>query len=61
MNEYTFYVCLNDAEHKVDVKENDHSNALRKCKEILDIQSDDELDIIEIRTNKVSEKGAEND
>lgn len=58
MNEYTFFVCLNDAEHEVAVKGNDHSNALRKCKEILDVQPDDEFDILEIRTNKVSEKGA---
>ncbi len=25
--EYKFYVCLNDAEHEVTVKENDQSNA----------------------------------
>ena len=49
--EYEFYVCLNDAEHKVAVKENDQSNALRKCKEILGVQPDDEFDILEIRTN----------
>lgn len=55
MNEYTFYVCLNDAEHKVAVKEKDQSNALRKCREILDVQPDDEFDILEIHTNKVSE------
>ena len=50
MNEYTFFVCVNDAEHEVAVKENDQSKALGKCKEILGVQPDDEFDILEIRT-----------
>ncbi|MDE6788042.1 MAG: hypothetical protein K2J47_01800 [Ruminococcus sp.] len=54
MNEYTFFVCVNDAEHEVAVKENDQSKALRKCKEILGVQPDDEFDILEIRTDEIS-------
>lgn len=52
MTEYTFYVCLNDAEHEVAVKENDQNSALRKCKEILSVQPDDEFEILEIRTSQ---------
>ncbi|MDE7365706.1 MAG: hypothetical protein K2N27_12670 [Ruminococcus sp.] len=54
MTEYTFYVCLNDAEHKVTVKEKDQSDALRKCREILCVQPDDEFYILEIFINKSS-------
>lgn len=53
MTEYTFYVCLNDLEHKVTVKGKDQNNALRKCREILSIQPEDEFDILEIRINDV--------